>query len=66
MAHPKVDQQFVYSGSKSQQLRDVVKQLRREGKVVLVVKPGQPVPVLDSDLIIYDEDPKHWEWKKRG
>ncbi len=57
------DKQFVYSGSKSQQLRDVVEQLRREGKVVLVVKPGQAVPVLDSDLIIHDEDPKYWEWK---
>lgn len=59
------DKQFVYSGSKSQQLRDVVEQLRREGKVVMVVKPGQPVPVLDSDLIIHDEDPKYWEWNNR-
>jgi hypothetical protein len=61
MANLKVDHQFVYSGNKSQQLRDVVEQLRREGKVVLVVKPGEPVSVLDSDFIIYDEDPKHWE-----
>ncbi len=58
-----VQQQFVQSGSKSQQLREVVKQLRREGKVVMVVKPGEPVPILDSDLIIYDEDLEHWEWK---
>ena len=57
------DKEFVLSGSKSQQLRNVVAQLRREGKVVLVVKPGEPVTVLDSDLIIYDEDPKYWEWR---
>ncbi len=57
------DKQFVYSGSKSQQLRDVVNQFRREGKTVLVVKPGEKVSVLDSDLIIYDEDATHWEWK---
>lgn len=63
MAHPKVERQFVYSGSKSQQLRDVVEQLRREGKVVLVVKPGELPPVLDSDLIIHDEDPIYWEWE---
>ena len=60
------DKEFVLSGSKSQQLRNVVAQLRREGKVVLVVKPGEPVTVLDSDLIIYDEDPKHWEWRYNG
>ncbi len=55
------DKQFVLSGSKSQQLRDVVEQLRREGQVVLVVKPGQPVPVLDPDFIIHDEPIKYWE-----
>ncbi len=59
------DKQFIYSGSKPQQLRDVVKQLRREGKVVMVVKPGKLPPVLDSDLIICDEDPKYWEWRQQ-
>jgi len=58
------DKQFVYSGNKSQQLRDVVKQLRNEGKTVLVVKPGEAVTALDSDIIIYDEDPEYWEWRK--
>lgn len=56
MATPKDSgKAFVYSGNKRRQFRDVVKQLRREGKVVLVVKPGQPVSVLDSDVIVYDE-----------
>ena len=59
------DKEFVLSGSKSQQLRNVVKQLRHEGKTVLVVKPGDPVTVLDSDLIICDEDTKYWEWKQQ-
>jgi hypothetical protein len=55
------DREFTLSGSKSQQLRKVVEQLRREGKVVLVVKPGQPVSVLDSDYVVYDEPAKYWE-----
>ena len=62
MTNLKGDRQFVYSGNKSKQLRAAVEQLRSEGKVVLVVKPGDAVTVLDSDFIIHDEDPKYWEW----